>query len=174
MGGFNEELHRNLDSEEEREICVHVLASVEQEVQRAIERHGWRVEDGRRQILAAGLRAVEGWTQPGKSLEAMTLEEQLAFHRDRAASLDAAYATMKFLAYQVMNQNDALELNLKGLVPQLEGARTRVRDLEEEVRRLRALVPEGQREGGALILERAEPEPQHKSLGEKLRDVFGR
>lgn len=172
MGRFNEELHRRLDGEEERELSVSLLTSFWAELQRVIEVQGWREEEGVRRILAAGLRAIEGWTAADKSLDEMTPEEQLRFHQDRAASMDAAYSTMKFLAYQVMNQNDALDMNMKGLVPQLEAALARVEALEEEVRRLRALVPPEQRQGDVLIVDRAEPDSGPTSLGEKIRTLF--
>ena len=117
--------------------------------------------------------AIEGWKSPGKPLDQMTVEEQLEFQRDCAASVDASYTTLKFVAYQTMNQNDALEMNMKGHIPHLDSAQRRIADLEDEVRRLRALAPPSQQQGGVLVLDRDHPEARDSpSLGERLRAVF--
>lgn len=169
---FPEALHERLDGEEEREIHAHVLQSFYRDLDRLIHSRDWEEEQGIRHVLAAGYRAIIGWKLSERSLEQMTEEERLRFFQDRAASLDAAFATLKFQAHQVMRQNDALQMNLRGLMPQLEAARQRVTALEEEVRHLRSLVPSEQH--GANLLIEAEPEPVDEgSLAAKLRGIFG-
>jgi hypothetical protein len=169
---FNQELHRRLDGEEEREVCVPVLESFHRELCWTIEKKGLKEDEGLRYILAAGVRAISGWQTPNTPLDQMGQEEKLRFLQDRASSADAAYSMLKFQAYQVMNQNDALEMNLKGLMPQLEATTQRVRDLEEEVRRLRKLVPADERKGAVLVREREEPRPEEKTFADKLRELF--
>jgi hypothetical protein len=170
---FNRELHRRLEGEEEREIRVRVLDSFYRRLQNVLEARGWQEEEGLREILAAGLVALDETEPAKKQLGDMTPEEKLRFLQNRASSLEAGYATLKFQAYQVMNQNDALEMNMKGLMPRLEGATARVEALEEEVRRLRALVPESERQGDVLVLE-PPAEPEHRTLGERIRALFAR
>jgi len=52
-----------------------------------------------------------------------------------------------------MNQNDALEMNMRGLTPRLQAATQRVSDLEGEVRRLRQLVPPEEQRSDVLVLD---------------------
>lgn len=152
---FNEGLHQRLDGEETHQLDLTVLESFYKKLKALSEFHGWTEEDGVRQILAAGIEAIRSWRKTDTPLESMTPEEKIRFLQDRAASLDAAYATLKFQAYQAMIQNDTMQMNVRGLMPRLEAATERVRELEDEVRRLRKLVPPEHRQGKVLVRDEA-------------------
>lgn len=170
---FNRELHRRLDGEEVREIRLRILDSFYQELLSLLESMGRQEEEGLREVLAAGVRAITGWKRENKPLDQMSPDERMRFLQDRLSSVDAAYSRVKFQAYQVMKQNDALEMNLRGMMPQFEAATQRVGELEEEVRRLRRLVPPDQQRGDVLVLDRvAEPE-ERVTFGDKLRHLLG-
>jgi chromosome segregation ATPase len=174
---FPEALHERLDGEEEREIRVHVLLSFHRDLERLIKSREWEPEQGIRHLLAAGYRAVVGWRTTDRSLDDMTDDEKIRYLQDRAASLDAAFATLKFQSHQVMRQNDALQMNMRGLMPQLEAARERVIALEEELRHLRSVVPPEQHGENYLVPEETpEPDPaieEDPTFGSRLRGLFG-
>jgi len=163
---FAGELHRRLDSEEVREVRLEVLESFYQRLQIVIEAHNWTEETGLREIVAAGVHTVEHWCQAETALDALPVAEQVETLQQRASQLDAAYATMKFQAYQVMNHNEALEMNLKGLIPQLEAARERVRELQAEIEQLRRGTP------GMVSPEPKEPEAVPSSVAHRIRDLL--
>jgi hypothetical protein len=171
---FNQHLHRRLDGEEKRELRLEVLESFYGELRNVVTWKGWEEDEGLRYVLAAGVRAIAGWKTSKTPLERMTPEEKLCFFRDRLSSVEAAYAAVKFQAYQVMQQNDALSMNLTGLLPQLEAANRRVLDLEEEVRRLRALVPPEIRQGSVLVRDPQPEDVEDRSLGLRIRAMFTR
>jgi hypothetical protein len=148
---FSEGLHQRLDGEETHQLNLAVLESFYKRLRALSEFHGWTEDDGIRQILAAGVEAIRGWRKTETPLESMEPEERVRFLQDRAASLDAAYATLKFQAYQAMIQNDTMRMNVRGLMPRLEAATQRVAELEDDVRRLRKLVPPEQRQGKVLV-----------------------
>lgn len=171
---FNEELHRRLEGEETRELRVQVLSSLYHQLETAVSHHNWEWERGVHEVLGAGIHTVRHLQPYSKELTSMSAEERTRFLQDRWSSLEAAYSAMKFHAYQVMNQNDALEMNLRGLMPQLTAANERIEALEEEVRRLRALVPAAERTGGVLVQDReSDEEPEPGFVGRIRRRLTG-
>ncbi|PZS09349.1 MAG: hypothetical protein DLM70_01740 [Chloroflexi bacterium] len=87
---FNEELHRRLDAETEREIHVSVLESVCQSIHALCEERHWEEQEGLRRVIGAGVQALLSQAAPIQPVGDMPAEKRMQFLQDRWSEVDGA------------------------------------------------------------------------------------
>jgi hypothetical protein len=176
-------LHEQLEEQyrdcKTTQITVTLFENLLKQVDAFSKEHNWSRDEAISALLAAGLHTIRGWvtTEPEKPLDQMSEEELRRFKDARLSQLEARYSVLNFQSYQLWQENQAQDQNLCGLMPQFEAAVNRLHRLEDEVRRLRALVPESARHSAAApLVTDAVPSASSEepaNLSARLRAIFG-
>ncbi|MCL4303666.1 MAG: hypothetical protein KJ077_48720 [Anaerolineae bacterium] len=134
--GFEQEFFAGA---EKVKLEIEVLKETYDEIQAAIERNGWEVEEGLRILLTLGL----GYVQGRQVIEAD--DATRAYLAEQLNQMASELAVMKFRTFSFMRDNQTLEMRMGALrnsVTGLEGVVHRLRPerdaFKEEAEQLRA------------------------------------
>jgi len=151
-----------------------MLARIEQ----LAETNHWPRDEAELTVLAYGLSFITGQTELRDISERGDSQSELERVVNERVRLESRYSVMKFRAFELMKDNQIMQMRDQALVIENNGLRAVVGRLRDENSMLKqncsgATEQPGRTDSGSPESHNTRPSPWHVRLLDRLRDLFG-